>query len=294
MPIPYPHLRSPYSERVEVSTISKEQAFERWNKQPAYIKAFDHVTSVLIKVLGLQRRKRLEIFYQVIRKCFHLYFRIVNRLKVFGLENIPKQGCIFYVNHPGTHDPLLLMAAIPFRIGMLIAWGQSWLFDFLEKFIGIISLRNYPAHIQIERMVRTIILKNPYFAIWPEGHPNGKQCVEKGFSSVVKVYTTINSKRDLLPFVPVLLKGSHVYFRGKKQNPKSKVTHPIEVHILKPFFIDRAWFTPNNPMFKTPREIIDYVMDILAKKNGQSSCAENTLYQMKMEWLKKSGKFVSC
>ncbi len=294
MPIPFPHLRSPYSERVELPEMSKEQIFERWNNQPAYIKAIDHVVSVIIRMLKIQRRKSLEIFYQIIRKSFSLYFRIVNRLKVFGIANIPKQGCIFYVNHPGTHDPIIVMAAIPFRIGMLIAWGQSWLFDFIEKFVGIISLRNYPAHIQVERMVRNIIFKNPYFAIWPEGHPNGKQCVERGFNSIVKVYTTINSKKDLIPFVPVLLRGAHVYFKGMKEKRKIKVTNPIEVHILEPFFIDREWFTPNSPSFKTPREIIDYAMDILAKANGQKSCAENTLYQRKMEWLKKSGKYINC
>ena len=222
----------------------------------------------------------------MIRRCFILYFRIFNRLKVFGKLNIPKQGCIFYVNHPGTHDPLIMMSAIPFQIGMLIAWGQSWLFDFIEKYYGILSLRNYPANIQVERMVRNICLKNPYFAIWPEGHPNGKQCVEKGFNSIVKVYTTINSKKNLIPFVPVLLRGSHVYFKDKKIHP-----YPIEVHILPPFFINRNWFAPNSPEYKSPREIIDYLMDILARANGQKSCEENTLYMRKMEWLKKSGKY---
>ena len=286
MPIPFPHLRSPYYERIELPDVSKEQLLERWNKQPIAIKAFDSVVSRILKFLRLYRPRQRQILYQIIRKSFFIYFRIFNRLKVFGKRFIPKKGCIFYVNHPGTHDPIILMASIPFQIGMLIAWGHSWFFDFIEKFYGILSLRNFPANVQVERMVRNIILKNPYFAIWPEGHPNGKQCVEKGFNSIIKVYTTINSKKDLIPFVPVLLRGSYVYFRDKMVH-----TTPIVVHLLKPFFINRNWFTPNSPEFKSPREIIDYIMNKLARANGQHTCEENTLYVRKMEWLKKSGKF---
>lgn len=287
--IPFPHIKSPYCERVELEPVTKDQQIKRWTNQPTIVRAFDSVISRVVKYLGLYKPKQKIIFYRVISRIARLYFRFVNRLRVYGAKNIPKKGCIFYVNHPGTHDPLIFMSAVRMPVGMLIAWGNSWFFDFIENHYGIMSLRNFPVNFQVERMVRNIIFKNCHFAIWPEGHPNGKQVVEKGFSSFVKVYTTINAKKDLIPFVPVLLRGAGIYF-GNVRGPRFK---PIEIHFFEPFFINRDYFNPNSPEFKTPREITDEVMNVLARKNGQKECEENTLYQYKMNRLIQSGKFIS-
>jgi len=60
--------------------------------------------------------------------------------------------------------------------------------------------------LKVEAMIRRILLHNRFFAIWPEGHPH-KGPIEQGFSSIVRVYATLNSDRDRIPFLPVLIRG---------------------------------------------------------------------------------------
>jgi hypothetical protein len=122
-------------------------------------------------------------------------------------------------------------------------------------------------------MVRQILLHNRYFAIWPEGHPHPGP-IEEGFSSIVRVYATLNHDRDRIPFVPVLIRGEAAVRRNVQHKPGR-----IEIHFFKPVFIDRQWLKPLAEGGKTPREIIDFLMLHLARKNGQTSIAPNPRLQ---------------
>ena len=164
--------------------------------------------------------------------------------------------------------------------------GEWLVFDFIENHYGIMSSGIFRL-ISKSDMVRNIIFKNCHFAIWRRVIKRKASGRERIF--LVKVYTTINAKKDLIPFVPVLLRGAGIYF-GNVRGPRFK---PIEIHFFEPFFINRDYFNPNSPEFKTPREITDEVMNVLARKNGQKECEENTLYQYKMNRLIQSGKFIS-
>jgi hypothetical protein len=123
-------------------------------------------------------------------------------------------------------------------------------------------------------MVRQILLHNRYFAIWPEGYPNGTGRIQQGFNSIVKVYSTINTVEDRIPFMPVLLRGSNVYLHNAKPH-----TGPIEIHFLDPYYLPREWITPDHKDFKTPREIIDIMMMKIARYACQSQLDKNRVLE---------------
>ncbi len=210
------------------------------------------------------------MIYKFVVTGFRWYFRIFNGLKAYGLENIPPKGCIFYVNHPGSFDPPILFAAIPhIQMGAFISWGDGWFADTLEACYGLSPFRQANMPLKVEKMVREILLRNRFFAIWPEGHPH-KGPVEQGFSSIIRVYATLNYNRDRIPFVPVLIRGE----AAERKNLQHKMG-PIEILFFKPIFIDRQWLKPPTEGGKTPREIIDFLMHYLARKNGQVTFAYN-------------------
>nr|MDO8116109.1 hypothetical protein [Candidatus Sigynarchaeota archaeon] len=268
-PIPHPRFRSWMHERCELPSVSLKQKLEWWKQQPDFVQAIEAVVSRAMYRVGCFRGIRPWVTYKFIMKVFWHYFRIFNQLRVFGVDNIPKSGCIFYINHPGSYDPIIMFSTIPhIQPGGFVSWGNSWFADMIDRLFNLSAFRYNNVHYVVEDMVRKIF-KNPYFAIWPEGHPHMGP-IEQGFSSIVRVYATINHDKDRIPFLPVLVRGE-----GTLRYGVSHKMGPMEVHFFKPFFIDRAWLRRPDEGGKTPREIIDYMMFFLAKKNGQKELAKN-------------------
>lgn len=236
--------------------------------------------------------------FRVCMGLFKAWFKIFNRLKIIGKENIPKDRAIFYVNHPGSLDVMLLEAVVGKPVSCFISWDNYWITGFGEQLYGFINKKfiRYDRSIKdksltgkymIEKSVRQILQKNSMFAIWPSGGLSKDGRVKRGFSGVVKMYATLNAKQDIIPLVPVLLEGSGCYHIDK--NPKlSPRTDKITVKVMKPFFLPREWLNnpDENPEGKTPREIIDYMMMKLAREHGQKYLAPNR----GLIWTKKKFK----
>ncbi|HME51577.1 MAG TPA: lysophospholipid acyltransferase family protein [Candidatus Lokiarchaeia archaeon] len=273
--IPFPQFTSYMHERRELPRETLEEHKQRWRQQPRLVIALDAVVSRLVKLLHVAKGIRKYILFKVVIKTFRFYFRAFNQLKVHGAENVPENGCIFIVNHPGSFDPVILMTALPKIIyGAFVAWGNGFFADMIETFYGISSLRRFDRQMAIEYMIRMLLTKNRYFGIWPEGHPHVGP-IEQGYSTIVPVYAAINYDKDRIPFLPVLIRGNGAHRFG--------VAHkmgPIEVHVMKPVFINRAWLEKPENGGKTQREIIDNVMLIVARKNGQNELAKN----QNLEW----------
>lgn len=277
--IPHPKFTSWMHERCELSKESPDAMLRRWKSQPVILQAIDAVISRLfVKTGALSGRRRL-VTYKVIMHVLKVYFRVFNQLKVFGKNDIPKHGCIFYVNHPGSYDPPILWAALAGRqVGGFVVFTSGWFADMIERFYGITRLWQPTQPQKVEWMVRQILLKNAYFAIWPEGHPH-EGPIEQGFSGIVRVYAVLNHDKDRIPFVPVLIRGETAH-RQMVQHKNG----PIEIHFLKPIFLDRQWLKTPEEGGKTPRESIDYLMEFLARKNGQATFAPNPNLDARHAW----------
>jgi 1-acyl-sn-glycerol-3-phosphate acyltransferase len=138
------------------------------------------------------------------------YFRIFNRFEIIGRNSIPDRA-IFYVNHPGSLDSLLFLAAIGRAVACFIGYENYAFTQMLERLFNFINRDHHKKDWLIEKMIRIILQKNSHFAIWPEGRSPLDGRIMYGFSSVVKVYATLNSHRNIIPLVPVLIEGSGCY-----------------------------------------------------------------------------------
>ena len=265
----------------------------------------NYIISSLAKAAALKRWQYAG--FRLLTAFGRFLFTIFNRLEITGKENIPKQGAMFYCNHPGSFDPILLICSLGHPVGCFVSWDNYWLTSFGIKYSGFINKEiilensvksedfqptnpNYERDLLTEVMIRNILTVNRYFAIWPEGTLSRKGLVSRGFSSIVRAYATLNSKKDAIPLVPVLFEGSECYHIGRNRNLTPR-TDKIRVKFLDPYFIPRDWLL--NPELdkrgKSPREIIDYMMNILVQAHGQKRFAKNHhLYHVKKRYQKNS------
>ncbi|HMF32100.1 MAG TPA: 1-acyl-sn-glycerol-3-phosphate acyltransferase [Candidatus Lokiarchaeia archaeon] len=266
--IPLPRLQSWMCERVALPVETPQQRQRRYEMQVDQDRLIDAIASELLAKTRLLAPRRRWIFYRFAYRVAHFSFRALNRLEVRGLANVPRQGGIYVANHQSAIDPAILMAVLPYPPGIFVDSGYGWLADALETTLGFVSHQGAGDEV-VEKMVRTLLFTNPHFAIWQEGYYE-KDEVVGAFSGIVKVYAVLNNRRNVSPFVPVISQGAQCY-----RWEDSKRLGKICVTILKPRFLPRSWLRPPAEGGKTPREIIDSLMLVLAKKLGQSSLGKN-------------------
>nr|MDO8109691.1 hypothetical protein [Candidatus Sigynarchaeota archaeon] len=202
--IPFPEFTSYMHERCDVARETLEDRQKRWKNQPTLVIALDAVMSRVGVKGGFFKGVGKYVFYKFVVRIFRHYFKAFNNLKIFGVENIPKDsGGIFYVNHPGSYDPIIMAASIPDLIfGGFVSWGNGWFADLIEMYYGLSSLRRFDRQHAIEYMIRLLLQKNKFFALWPEGHPHLGP-IEQGYSTIIPVYAALNHDKDRIPFLPV-------------------------------------------------------------------------------------------
>ena len=141
-----------------------------------------------------------------------------------------------YINHISSFDPFVLFTSLPHPFcGSIMAWGNGWFSDFIDHMFGLVAMRPESREIKVEKMILSILQYNTFFAIAPEGFVARKFGVHQGFSSIAEIYSVINCKYNIIPFLPVLIRGGKAY-RSIRPN-----TSPIEVHFYPSFFISRDW-----------------------------------------------------
>ena len=279
--IPHPELTSWMHRRIEISPLKTTDLTERYAKQIHNTQLEDAIVSRVWKWFHLSNPKVLWGFYHVFMRLIRLFLRFIHRLTVRGQENIPSQGAIFYSNHRGGKDVVVLLSIVEKPVAAFTDINNGWMADAFERFLGFIPRRGL-AQDMVEKMIRTLLLKNRYLAMWPEGTPSRHGKIMQGFSSIVKVYAVINAKRNVIPFVPVLMRGTEENGKFQKKNKgwkkkfvRDRRFRKILVEFLKPVFIPRTWLRPPQEGGKTPRQIIDALMMLLARKLGQDHLERN-------------------
>jgi 1-acyl-sn-glycerol-3-phosphate acyltransferase len=273
--IPYPQLKSWMHTRIVVPPIKTNDLFERYAKQHQSTRFEDALLSRVFKLMRVGNPHFLWGLYPVIMGVVRGFFRFTYRLTVRGQENIPAGGCIFYSNHRGGKDVLIFLAAVRRPVAAFTDINDGWIADAFERFLSFVPRRGFAPEM-VEKMIRSLVLKNRYFVMWPEGTPTRNGKIMQGFSSIVKVYAVVNAKRDVIPFVPVLTRGTEEFRKYRtKRVSQNKRFRKVLVEILKPIFIPRAWLCPPQEGGKVPREIIDTLMLVLARKLGQDRLEKN-------------------
>ncbi len=273
--VPYPQLTSWMHTRIAVPPIKSSDLQERYAKQYHSTQFEDALVSRVVKWMHMGNPRILWGLYPVFMGLVRMFFRVTNRLTVRGQDNIPPGGAILYSNHRGGKDVIVLLASAGRPVAVFTDIDDGWIADAFERFLGFVPRRGL-APAMVEKMVQSLLLKNRYFAMWPEGTPTRRGKIMQGFSSIAKVYAVINSKRDVIPFVPVLTRGTEEISKfRRKHGSHNKRFRKILVEYLKPVFIPRAWLRTPDEGGKTPREIIDALMMLLARKLGQDHLEKN-------------------
>ncbi|HMF33752.1 MAG TPA: 1-acyl-sn-glycerol-3-phosphate acyltransferase [Candidatus Lokiarchaeia archaeon] len=268
--IPFPHLTSWMHERIPLPPLEEPDAAQtRYLQQRPDVQLEDRIFNVIYKLTRLGKRSSRWVKYKFAMVVVRNVFKLTNRLEIRGKENIPAKGGIFIMNHRGDLDVLLFLVSFGRPVGVFTDVGDSWVADAFERLLGFVPRRG-TAPIMVEKMIRMLAQRNRYFGMWPEGTPSRTGEVMQGFSSIVKVYAVLNAKKDVVPFVPVLMQGMEAYSHHRV-NRFQKIT----VEFLKPVFVPRSWLNPPEEGGKTPREIIDALMLILARKLGQAKLVIN-------------------
>ncbi len=266
--IPLPRLQSWMHARVPLPIEGRAERMVRYKNQSDQDLLIESIASSILDKTGWLSPKRRWLTYRLVCHAIYNMLRALNRMEVRGRGNIPRAGAIFYVNHLSAFDPAILMAASPIPLGFFVDSGYGWLADTLETAFGFVSHLGTGEEI-VEKFIRTILQKDPFFAIWPEGYYE-KDEVVRGFSGIVKAYAVLNSQRDINPFVPVILQGAQCY-----RDRTLKRLIKIRVTLIKPVFLPRPWLRPPAEGGKTPREIMDFLMLRLARKLGQHALGRN-------------------
>ncbi|HME53839.1 MAG TPA: 1-acyl-sn-glycerol-3-phosphate acyltransferase [Candidatus Lokiarchaeia archaeon] len=265
--LPHPELRSWMHERIPLPIESRENRERRY----ARLEGEERITHLLLtrfmKVVHLPKYR--WIWYRFMMRVANVYFKLVHRLEVRGLENIPKNGSIFYLLHNGDYDVIYFLGAFKEPTGVFTDVGNGFFADFLERFYGFVTRRG-TRDVMVEKMIRAITTINRYFVIWPEGSPSRDAVPMEAFSGIIRVYSTINVDKDRIPFQPVLMRGSETILH-KNSRRKWKIL----VEFLKPFYIPREWLKKPEEGGKTPREIINALMLVLARKVGFTTLKKN-------------------
>jgi len=282
--IPHPEFKSLFFSRIDLVPPTKEELDAKFREQPSYAQVADAILSRLAKKLKILKGNHLWVLNRFLYTSFRFFFRIFHRLDIRGYENIPKNGCIFIMNHPGSLDPLIIMGAVRRPIGMFTSFGKGWIAYALEKYHGFINREN-TKDVMLEKMVRQILCHNKYFLIAPEGLEHDPK-IQEGYTGVVSVYSVLNYDKNRIPIVPLILQNSQCYHGSPKMNQKA--FPQIRINFLPPMYLPREWFVPVEQGGKTPREIINWIMQFLAHKLGQKEVVKNP----GLEWRRTHPDFV--
>jgi 1-acyl-sn-glycerol-3-phosphate acyltransferase len=138
--------------------------------------------------------------YYVFRDTFLAYFRVYNRLEVYGREHIPQEGGLIVAsNHTSYLDPPLLGAAMTRRM-TYIAKESLFKPPVLGKFVSSFSMpvsRDKPTHALIKESVKRLC-RGEAIAMFPGGErakgDDGTVEFKKGIELIAKL-----SKAMILP-----------------------------------------------------------------------------------------------
>jgi len=205
------------------------------------------------------------LFQFIICKIFYkIRLKLIYRLKVEGMENIPKDNdYIVCANHLSTLDPPMLAAIFPRRIAFMakqelfdipfICWWIDWL--------GTFAVNRESLEPSTIKTVMEIKKSKWVLGLFPQGtrqKPGVISNVSKGFAGLARI-----TKCSVLPVGLVgTEKATHIPFSGK-----------VVVKIGKPIPYDKNPDVVVNKWVEQIQELtgFKYEKDLGVVKNGRQS-----------------------
>ncbi len=188
-------------------------------------------------VQGLRRDVKMSWFYSVIRTSCQWWVRLLYRVRVKGLENLPKEGGVLLVSNHVSYLDVIILGVVLRRPIRFLSWEgfeRHWLMRWVMRTMGTIPVAEEKAKDAIHRAAAAL-QAGEVLCIFPEGHVTrngGLLPLRRGFELI--------ARRANVPIVPVAIDGlwgSIFSFSGGKffwKRPKH-FPRPIAVVVGEPY-----------------------------------------------------------
>lgn len=203
---------------------------------------------IILLLLTQIFRLYLFVFKKVISPEKHDYYvyKMVNlwssyilnvlgvKVNIKGMENLPKENCVFISNHQGNADFLVLMSRLNTNLGFVakkeilkIPIVRTWMKEMHCVFIDRENIRK--SLIAINKAIENV--NNGYsMLIFPEGTRSKSH--ELGEFKKGSMRVALKAKA---PLVPIVLDNSFQVFEASKGKLKPAT---ISMSILEPIYVD--------------------------------------------------------
>ena len=175
------------------------------------------------EVLELAEHKRLpEIFFFLLGRVLQLSFLDVYRLKVTGIENLPRKGpFLLCSNHQSYFDPIVLGASLPwgvfsnsFAVGTSEIFGGGFMRR-LARWVRVVVVDPDANLIPAMRAGAYGLRHGRVLMLYPEGERSND-----GKPTVFRKGAAILSIHEQAPIVPVAIGGFYEAWPRHKKFPK--------------------------------------------------------------------------
>jgi len=199
-----------------------------------------------------------------------LLFRVLNRIEVFGRENIPKRGergVLILSNHISALDPFLIgITAMPrfspvwWRAAAKEELFTSYFSRWVMKFIGAFSVKRGQHHAEsMNRMVQ--VLSTSVLVVFPEGTWSTTGQLLPGRLGVGNVIR----KARPVKILPVAIKGTDEILPRDHWLPR--IGQHTRIIYGPSMDLERFYLQPDT--IETSREIVEAVMSEIARLYSQ-------------------------
>jgi len=170
--------------------------------------------------------------YRLIRGIIGFLLRLLGRLHVEGLENLPSHGPLILVtNHLHFLDPPVALAIIPLRSYVLAAekWETRPIMSWLFKAMDAVFVHRGAADIGALRKVEALLKRGAVVGIAPEGTRSKTGGLQQGKGGAALV-----ASRTGATLIPVVVYGQEKVFQELRRLRRADV----HVVIGEPFKLE--------------------------------------------------------
>lgn len=153
----------------------------------------------------------MTLFYRIIRGIVFIYAYLVYKVKIIGLENLPKDGgAVICANHQSFNDVILLAIA---NKRQLYFMGKEELFKFkpiafLFKKLGAFPVKRGKGDVAAVENAKEVVKSGKLFMIFPEGtRTNGEMIRAKSGAALI----ASSCESDIIPVAIRYSKSRHFF-----------------------------------------------------------------------------------
>lgn len=193
------------------------------------------------------------MFYQIIKVIIQVLARILFRVEINGLKNIPSEGpCILCFNHRSLLDPPVVGVFIPRQLTFM---AKEELFHipvlgFLIKALGAFPVRRGTGDITAIKTSLNILKEGKVLAIYPEGSRS-----KTGKLNYAKPGVALIATKAMVPIIPVGVTGEY------------KLFHKLHINIGSPMIFEEYY--GKKLQTEALQDISNNVMDSIKQLMGE-------------------------